>query len=159
MAGNPRIDSGWISPALSSNIHHIDSPFSARVIVGERDSDPSDPAMVAESQEKLPQMEAVAADANIPGDCSSLAPNSGGIRSRRPKESIVVEENFATALKIGKKDHYPKNPFFEAESPPFESSSNSGRKQTRERSDQTQKRLGSDGEKQSPIEGPRPKQK
>jgi hypothetical protein len=51
MRVNPRIDSGRISLALSSNTHYIDSLF---------------PAPVAESQEKLPQMEALAADASLP---------------------------------------------------------------------------------------------
>jgi hypothetical protein len=87
---------------LSSKIHHIDSPFSARVIVSERDS-----AKVAEAQKKLPQIEALAMDANIPGDSSSLAPNSDlkltGIHCRKPKVSIVIKEKFITALKNAKK--------------------------------------------------------
>jgi hypothetical protein len=33
---------------------HFDSPFSARVIVGERDSDPSDLDPVVEAKEKIP---------------------------------------------------------------------------------------------------------
>jgi hypothetical protein len=64
-------------------------------------------------------MESLAANASIPGDSSSAAPNSdrkpGGIRCRRPKELIVVEKVFVNALKIANKDANPKNLFSEAE--------------------------------------------
>jgi hypothetical protein len=71
---------------------------------------------VAEAQEKLPQMEALGANASVPGDSSNLAPNSDlkltGIRCRRPKEPIVVKEEFVTALKIVKKREPPEESVF-----------------------------------------------
>jgi hypothetical protein len=67
-------------------------------------------------------MEALATDAIIPSDSSSIAPNSDrrltGICCRRSKGPIVLEEEFINALKIAKKDSHPKNSFFEAEHPP-----------------------------------------
>jgi hypothetical protein len=133
----------------------------ARVIVGERGSDLSDLAPVADDQEKFSQMEARAADASVPGETSRMAPNSDlkltGIRCRRLKEPIIVEHEFIDEPKIARQKIAPEESLSRGKDPPSESSSDSERKQilTHEDFDQTQKRLGSQEEKQSPIEGPR----
>jgi hypothetical protein len=72
MRVNSRVDSGQIFLVLSPCTHHVGSPFSARVIVGEKGLDPSDLATLVESQEKLTQMEALTVDASIPRSSSNV---------------------------------------------------------------------------------------
>jgi hypothetical protein len=62
---------------------------------------------MAETQEKLPQMETLTTDASGPGHSSNLTPNSDlkltRIRCMRHKKPILVEKEFVTALKIAKR--------------------------------------------------------
>jgi hypothetical protein len=62
---------------------------------------------LAEAQEKLPEIEALGAGASITGDSSRMTANSNPklteIRCRRPKEPIVVEEEFVNDPKIAKR--------------------------------------------------------
>jgi hypothetical protein len=113
---------------------------------------------VAEAQEKLHQIEALAAGMSIHGDSSRVTPTSDlkrtGIRCKKLNEPIVVKEQVAKEPKIAKNVSSAEFLFRGGSSAiRIFIGLSKGQIPTLEHSNQAQMRLATDAKKQSPIEG------